>query len=216
MISLKFTSLALTLSVTLAACGGGGDTGSAAQDQPCAPTIQLFGDSTTDDELGSGPQWIERWGPRVSNRAVGGTNSTALRDGTDGLNIPWPGSVNAQYVVISHGLNDGYLPFPRAYTPLPQYIENLRFFADHASGAEVIFQTPLPSFRHDRDMTLYAQAMRDVAAEKGLRVIDVFACFQQQSDWQSMLPDEVHPNEPGKVRMVECAAPVVEALTCKA
>jgi lysophospholipase L1-like esterase len=215
---------ALAIAIALAGCGGGGDDPALeAQAAPathftqagCASTLQLFGDSTMDEEIGAAPHWIAKWGPRIVNRAVGGTNSSALVDGYDGLNAPWPASTTAKYAVINHGLNDGYLPFPRAYTPLPEYIENLRTLAS-APGAEVIFQTPVPATRNDRDMTLYAQAMRDVAAEKGLKVIDVFACFQRQPNWQARIPDGTHPDAEGLRYIVEtCAAPVVEALPCR-
>lgn len=199
----------LIAAVFLASCGGGDP------EPECKPTIQLFGDSTFDAELGASPYWIARWGSRVTNRAVGGTNSRELRAGIDGKNLPWPGSVAADVVVINHGLRDGYTPYEWAYTPLPEYIANLRHFADNANGAKVIFQTPLPSTIPARDMTDYAQAMRDVAEEKGLDVIDVFACFKTLPNYASHLPDGTHPDEAGKVKMTECAAPLVERFSCR-
>lgn len=198
----------------LAACGGG-DPITEEPQAVCQPTIQLFGDSTLDEEIGAAPYWIARFGNRVTNRAVGGTNSTALVNGTDGLNIPWPGSVNAQYAVINHGLRDGYLPFPHAYTPIEQYRANLRTLSV-APGTEVIFQTPNPSTIAARDMTPYAQVMREVAAERGLKVIDVHACFQQQPNWQARVPDGTHPDAQGLQYIVNtCVAPVVQALACR-
>lgn len=206
-------AVAIGVSIILSACGGGGNEPAT----PCAPTIQLFGDSTMAPELGAGPLWIAKWGPRVTNRAVGGTNSTALRTGTDGLNAPWPMSVNADYVVINHGMRDGFIPFPQAFTPLEQYKDNLRFFRDHNGGAEVIFQTPNPStILPERDMAPYAAAMKEVAAEKGNKVIDVYACFQQQPNWEQRIPDKTHPDQQGLQYVVDtCVTPVVEALTCK-
>ncbi len=182
--------------------------------QPKAgPIIQVFGDSTMDSEIGAYPYWAERWGSRIINRAVGGTNSVALRNGTDGLNAAWPGSVNADYVVINHGLRDGYVGFPEAFTPLDDYIDNLEFFADNSNGATVIFQTPNPSTDVGRDMAPYAEAMREVAAEKGCQVIDVFALFQLQPAWHTRIPDGTHPDAAG-LRFVAnmCAAPIIDVL----
>ncbi|WP_159552228.1 SGNH/GDSL hydrolase family protein [Citricoccus sp. K5] len=40
-------------------------------------------------------------------------------------------------------------------------------------------------------------AMRAAAEERGLPVIDVFAAFEEAGDWESLLADEVNPNEDG-------------------
>lgn len=214
--------LVVAMLTTLFGCGGG-DAPPDEQIRPqvrftdpsCSATLQLFGDSTLDSELGASPYWIAKWGSRVSNRAVGGTNSRELIAGTDGLNPPWPQAVSAKYVVVNHGLRDGYVVLPETFTPMDQYIANLRTLAN-AAGAEVIFQTPNPSTKAGRDMAPYAQAMRDVAAERGLRVIDVFACFQHQPNWQSRLPDQTHPDADGLRYIVDtCVAPVIETLTCE-
>lgn len=42
------------------------------------------------------------------------------------------------------------------------------------------------------------EAMRDAAQERDLPVIDVFAAFDKADDWQSLLTDEVHPNDDGQ------------------
>jgi lysophospholipase L1-like esterase len=99
-------------------------------------------------------------------------------------------------------------------TPLTidQYKANLRILAK-APGATAIFQTPNPSTLPGRDMAPYAQAMREVAAEFGLRVIDVFTCFQTQPNWVERIPDGTHPDELGLRYIVNiCAAPVIESL----
>jgi hypothetical protein len=177
------------------------------------PTIQVFGDSTMDSELGAYPYWLARWGARVTNRAVGGTNSVELRNGTDGLNAAWPGSVSADYVVINHGLRDGYVGFPAAFTPLEDYIENLEYFADNPGGATVIFQTPNPSTDLGRDMAPYAEAMRDVAAAKGCALIDVYTQFMLQPNWHARIPDGTHPDAQALRYIVNlCAAPIIDAL----
>lgn len=207
-----YAVVALTCAAALTACGGGGD------DQPQAapishelPRIQLFGDSTMRT---AGVFWQERWGAdKIENRAKDGTGSAKLIAGTDRRNKPWPQSVTAPFYVVNHGMNDGYL-YSRRNDPLTidQYKANLRILA-HAPGATAIFQTPNPSTLDGRDMAPYAQAMREVAAEFGLRLIDVFACFQTQPNWVDRIPDGTHPDEQGLRFIVnQCAAPVIERL----
>ncbi|MEV4902731.1 SGNH/GDSL hydrolase family protein [Citricoccus sp. NPDC055426] len=41
-------------------------------------------------------------------------------------------------------------------------------------------------------------AMRSAAEERELPVIDVFAAFEEAGDWESLLVDEVHPNDDGQ------------------
>ncbi|NUL48332.1 SGNH/GDSL hydrolase family protein [Cellulosimicrobium funkei] len=41
-------------------------------------------------------------------------------------------------------------------------------------------------------------AMRAAAEERGLPVIDVFAAFEEAGDWESLLVDEVHPDDDGQ------------------
>jgi lysophospholipase L1-like esterase len=197
---------AILLSLLLAACGGGGG----GTDSACTPPrIQLFGDSTM---ANAAPLWKEQFGARIESRAVGGSNSTELIAGEDGLNRPWPREVSAPFYVVNHGLNDGNQKPGKGIT-VAQYKANLRVLAS-APGAEAIFQTPNPATSIYREgMGVYAQAMREVAAERGLRVVDVFACFQQQPNWRDRLPDGLHPDAQGYRYIVrECVAPVIEAL----
>lgn len=200
--------LAAFAALLLTACGGGGSaepspTPTAAE----SASIQLFGDSTM---VLAAPAWQARWA-NVTLSAKGGSTSAQLIDGTDGVNAPWPQSVTARYVVINHGLNDGYKHHGRIMLTIDEYKAHLRTLAV-APGATVIFQTPLPSTRVGRDMAPYAQAMREVAAERGLRVIDVYDCFQGLGDWQSHLRDQTHPDAVGVERMAECADSVVSNL----
>lgn len=59
-----------------------------------------------------------------------------------------------------------------------------------------------------RDTTPYAQAMREVASELGLQVIDVHACFMRQANWQARLYDGVHPTPEGLRYIVDvCVVP---------
>lgn len=207
-------------SLFLAACGGGEADTQNVQATPAPPPapaaakfvrIQLFGDSTVDQEAA---YWQSKWPGHVISNAVGGTTSAQLRAGTDGSNLPWPNSVDdtADYVVIGHGANDSTYA---AGSTVEQFKDNLRFFARNAKHAKVIFMTPLPSTTPWRMDVLppYAQAMRDVAKEVGAMLIDRDTCWRVRPDWQSLLYDGTHATPDGRQWSVaNCAAPVIEPL----
>lgn len=205
---MRYTIALAIACALLAACGGGGG----ASDTCTPPTIQLFGDST---QVLAAPYWMERWGPRVTSNAVGGTTSRQLLAGTDGLNKPWPQSVTSDVVVIKHGTNDATLYYVR--TPIEQYKDNLRAFARNTS-AFVVFETPDPATTAERSVSVppYAQAMREVAAELHAPLIDTDACWRKHEGWQGFLYDGTHATAEGSQYTVNvCAAPVVEALSCR-
>lgn len=184
------------LAATLAGCGGG---------ELCEPVrIQLFGDSTQAGfdggtrTMASVPPGValqaaldERFGAGavvVEVRAVSGTNSVQLVDGSDGLNRPWPGSVDADIVIINHGINDSYYG-----TPMVLYAANLRAFTQ--TRAVVLLETPSPV--HGRDFTSdkQAEAVRRIAAAYGVQLVDTAAYVQDLPGWRDLIPDGVHPNE---------------------
>lgn len=208
---------ALVLAATLVACGGGGgDSGTGAGvDSPrgalqtaeisgCRTVrVQLFGDSTQygqDGRTGTRASTTPgsalqaamdaRFGAgrvAVETRAVGGSTSTRLRDGTDGLNQAWPGSVDADIVVVNHGINDALQGLP-----LETYADNLRALGT-APAARVLFETPNPVHDVPASTTAYAQRMRDVAAERALPLIDTEAFVLAQANWRALVPDGLHP-----------------------
>ena len=190
--------------VLLVACGGGGSSVPIEQ-----RTLQTFGDST---QWLAEPLLAQRLGAgRLIRSAVRSTRSGDLADGISderaaelevdaGVPVPaaarppWPRQVAGDVVIINHGINDAR---PWAPVSIADYKANLRKLAT-AAGAIVVFETPNPSTYPGRDTAPYAQAMREVAAEAGLQVIDVHAAFVAQPLWQSMLEaDGVHPNANG-------------------
>lgn len=215
----------LALAITVSNCGGG----SAA---PCTPVaqvhIQLFGDSTMFGQqpftLGLSPAnplatlqlaMNTRFGAGkvvVVQRAVNGSDSLKLINGTDGLNTPWPGPVAADIVLVNHGINDASHGIP-----LATYRTHFEQFA--LAPARVIFQTPVPSHGRAFDVAPYAEAQRTVARTLGLPVADVYAWFVAQPDWQRLVPDGVHPSDEGYAAMVAGAmvpavTPAVAGLLC--
>jgi lysophospholipase L1-like esterase len=221
--------IAVILVSTLAACGGGG--GSSAGNSPstapvlkqCAAIrIQLFGDSTqwgldgatkvraaVYPELALQQAMNNRFGIGkviVSTRAVEATTSQMLVDGTDRLNKPWPQSVDADIVVMNHGTNDDLLN-----TGVEQYKANLRALAK--APAIIVFETHLPVFHRENG---YAVAMREVAAQLGVPLIDSKKYAESLPNWEQYQPDYVHPTSDGYSLIARNAKfPVLEPIVAK-
>lgn len=173
-------ALIAAAALALTACGGGGDSGAT-----CASVhVQMFGDSIAksyavqlqilaDQERGAGAVVVE-------SRAVSGTSSQMLIDGTDRLNDAWPAGVGADVVFVGHGAND----WARG-TPIAQYVTNLRTFA--ANGARVI--VPIPRVRYVVETGVYSDAARTLPD-----VIDADALVRSVPNWQAYMPDGTHPD----------------------
>jgi hypothetical protein len=146
----------------------------------------------------------------VTSRAVPGTWSQQLRDGTDGMNAPWPQSVAADIIVINHGINDMQ---HRDTEPMSAYRANLEFFATHTNGAQLVFETPnkVVSYSVVGGTADWADTMREVALEFRVPVADT----QAVSDL-TMLGDWAHPTDAGYVEIVSRSlAPTVEPMVAK-
>jgi len=133
-------------------------------------------------------------------------------------------------VIIQLGINDAAVdvwrnpPAPGPRVALERYRENLTYFVTtlQAQGAQVILMTPNPLRWADKTRKLYGQppydpqspdgfsvtmppyveAVRQVAAERGVKLIDVWAAYHDYDgiEGQSMdglLLDGMHPNEAG-------------------
>jgi lysophospholipase L1-like esterase len=179
--------------------------------------VQLFGDST---QLGwdgvtrrmakATPDVLlqrildARLGPGVAvvaNRSVSGTTAVQLAEGTDGLNLPWPQSVDADIVVVNHGIND-----MRVGNSLAAYRAALETLAK--TDAVVIFETPNRTTWPRVDA--FVPVMREVAAAHGVPVADVYAYSQgfQMLDW-------AHPTAEQYANIVaDVLAPVVVSQVC--
>jgi lysophospholipase L1-like esterase len=179
------------------------NTGALAACEPQYPVrIQLFGDSImegvqsfTRGEIPTQPpaallraHFDRLYGNGVvvvSTRAVAGSTASDLADGSDDLNAPWPRSVDANIVVVNHGVNDS-----ARRVDLGIYRAAIRKLS--VAPARVIFQTPTMTLSHD--VAPYAQVMRDVAAEAGVAVADAFAYTAGRRDLSALIPDATHPS----------------------
>jgi hypothetical protein len=144
----KLPHLATLALAALAGCGGGGGDAPAAPPTPptsapptstCKATVrvQMYGDSTQVAALPLGlPAGRARHALRRGQgrllilQAVSGTNSQQLIAGTDGLNTPWPGTVDADIAFVNHAINDeGY-----HHDDLPTFAHDMAVFAQTTKG----------------------------------------------------------------------------------
>ncbi|AID29261.1 hypothetical protein MCHK_1436 [Mesorhizobium huakuii 7653R] len=144
----------------------------------------------------------------VTNRAVSGTLSTQMLDGTDGSGSTFAAKMavsSAQVVYCNHGINDCQNGTP---TPPLTYRSNLLQFVNicRANGKIPILQTPNPIFAvptlgtADKANRLknYVQIMKDVAAETGTVLVDINTVVYsliRSGDYRvlDVVPDGVHP-----------------------
>jgi lysophospholipase L1-like esterase len=236
---MKAWPVAMSLAL-LSACGGGGGGSETAPPldalpmlsaTTCASTgavvkVQLFGDSTQkgyglDTVGGKTPAaWLQAdmdalfgdGAVTVESRAAAGTRLSQLLAGTDGQNLPWPGSVAADIVVVNHGINDA-----KYGTSLVDYRSMLEQLV-RTSPAPVLLETsnPLAAI----DMAPYAQQMREVATQRSTTLADVYAyVFALPLNGLPYLVDGVHPSEDlyGYIvrhALVPALMPLVKAKRC--
>ena len=217
---------AVLLLAALTACGGGGGGSASPVSAPAVPQIaaciavqsvriQLFGDSTGDGALSELQANMDvKFGAgavQITSRARPGTTGWQLLSGTDGLNQPWPYSVNADIVVMNHGIND------------QQHSETKDAYAYilgklSVAPAIVMFETMLPVKGVADD---FAETMRQVAKQKGIDLIDASAYARSVTDWyDKYIIDNVHPNPGGYAAIVDtvmfqAVMPVVAKLKCQ-
>jgi lysophospholipase L1-like esterase len=200
----------ILLALLLAGCGGG--------EASTQCRVQLFGDSTMAGyEGGFTPARLATHTPAivlqaavdarfgagrvaVSSRAVSGATARQLVEGADGLNQPWPLPVDAEIVVVNHGIND-----MQAHETQGEYLGWLTKLAGNTAGATLVFETP--NKVKSWDVGPYADTMRQFASRRGLGVADTYAISNT-----SMLGDWAHPTDAGYVAIVgQSLAPAVIA-----
>jgi len=196
---------------------------STAWSAPAKPVrIQLFGDSTqwgydgkTDQAVAEPPVAVlqaamdarfGRGAVLVTERAVPGTTSAQLLNGTDGRNRPWPREVDADIDVVNHALNDS-----NEHVPLATYERQL------AALHPTVFETP-NAITIGWPAPPYVAAMRKVAAAQHAPIADVDAWMRAQPNWRSLLSDDgLHPTQEGYRQIVlKVLMPTLEPLVAKA
>ena len=138
-------------------------------------------------------KFLPQYNLEITTRSVGGSTSGALLQGTDGVNGVWPDDIQANIVVINHGLNDA-----RLNVSLEDYRNNLIALRQNLpSGKIVVWQTPTASLLVNTSP--YASTMANVAAEFNDIVSDAHAI----PGWTNRLPDGVHPRQMGYAELVD-------------
>jgi len=192
--------------------------------------IVTFGDSTTAVRAGTQvytvllQEALEK-SHRLVNSGIGGstTEHGRKRFETDVL------AHSPEVVVIQFGINDSFHdnhinpPRDKPRVPLARYVENLSYFIDELSKKKcrVILMTPNsmrwtenlkkvhgkhpynPDDAGGLNATIkpYVEAVRKLAAEKKVDLIDVYAEYEKhakaQGSTNDLLPDGMHPNDKG-------------------
>ncbi|MBQ1206068.1 MAG: hypothetical protein IIX67_02575 [Clostridia bacterium] len=173
--------------------------------------VVAFGDSITAADKWQ--KYIEKeYGIDIINAGIGGdtTNTAKVRFQSAVLNR------QPDIVFISLGTNDCSLDMPRC-VPLDTYKANMAYFIDECQriGARVVVNIPTPVVdeqyltRHKSEpfepyggpngiVTVYADAAREVAKEKGVAFADLNTYFNSlDGGYEKYFPDGVHPNDTG-------------------
>lgn len=132
----------------------------------------------------------------VRNEGVGSTSTSDLLAG-DGVHAPWATYVNtssAKVFIVNHGINDNY----GGTTTPQQYKDNLITIVNLARGAgkQIILETPNPI--NSYPMGAYYDAMRAVATELNVPLIDqhqYLMTYLNGQPIQDICPDGTHPSQ---------------------
>ena len=235
------TSLA-TLSLVLAACGGGGgETPQPAPQQP-APVvvktyiIDYYGDSTIwglnvdgshTQYKGNPPAVLQTELTRrcgfqvtVNNLAVPGTYASQLLYGTaEYQNTPFPARMTASKAQLvipgGFGLNDsvGYADVPSFKFQVSELVRIAR-----EAGKTVVLETSNPTgtgygFALSKNIDLYVNAMKQVGTEAGVLVVDQYTPFFPATP--TTFPDGIHPTETVSIQKAMRMADALQPLVCK-
>jgi lysophospholipase L1-like esterase len=134
----------------------------------------------------------------VRNHGVSGSTACQLLEGADGRHPPWPQQMQAspaRFVILNYGINDQWRHDIATYRGCLRELVRVA----RAHGKDVVFETPNPT----RDsgpggLDIYVQAMRDVAQEIGVPVIDQYAYLSRLLQGRSpltLVPDGLHPSQ---------------------
>lgn len=169
---------------------------------PDLPTPRCGVCSKADPIIGRVPQppgklinfFLPQYKIVVTTRSSGNSTSGQLLHGSDGVNGPWPDSIDADIVIINHGLNDA-----KNGIPVSEYKQNLIALREGLRPNQImIWQTP--TINYYWDTTLYAEAMKEVAFAYDDIVADT---HKIKPNWLEEIPDGVHPRQLGYVELVD-------------
>lgn len=129
----------------------------------------------------------------TNNRAKSYSTSGNLLNGTDGINGVWPDNVQANIVIINHGLNDA-----KANVGIQDYKNNLIALRQGLANDQIlVWQTPAETLTVNT--APYANAMIEVANQFN----DIVADTRKIRNWTNELPDGEFPRQIGYSRLVD-------------
>ncbi len=131
----------------------------------------------------------------VRNEGVNSSDACQLLNGRDGRHPAWDTQMaasNADVVILNHAIND------QGRLSIAEYQSCLTALATTAKshGKKVIFETPNPIF--SSSLSVYANAMKTVAAQQGAPVIDQYnylLAYLNGKSAYTICPDGLHPTE---------------------
>lgn len=136
----------------------------------------------------------------VRNMGVSGSTACQLLRGEDQVHPDWATQLkdsNPKFVIINHAINDQSSNKGESLTEYTGCLTNLVTIAKQ-QGRIVIFETPNPTDQSGLGLENYAQAMKNVAAAQGLKVIDQYQYLWNKlngADVRTMMPDGTHPSD---------------------
>jgi lysophospholipase L1-like esterase len=134
----------------------------------------------------------------VRNEGVNGSTACDLLRGTDGRHPPWERQMaasGARYVFLNFAINDQWK------YDLATYRSCLRGLVRGArdAGKTVMFETPNPTRDSGNGgLDVYVDAMRELAAEEGVPLIDQYRYLNEYLAGRSpyaICPDGLHPTD---------------------
>lgn len=203
------------------------------------PRIYLFGDSLTQrshsDEGCWGSLVAEAFERRcdVVVRGFSGYNTRMCKYVLPRIFGPEDAASVAAFVIFL-GANDCSEPTDHGAqnVPLKEFTSNLEEMLQHlkVSGvpmSKVILMTPPPycdekwvawckktgrdlARRNLETVSRYVDAVSKVGEEQHVKVINVFAAFKQEQNWQRLLLDGLHLSKPGSQKLARCLMPLLE------
>jgi PelA/Pel-15E family pectate lyase len=146
--------------------------------------VVLVGDSTVQDESGWGPGFTASFGApvEITNAARGGRSSKSFLGENRWVPVL---AAKPNYILIQFGHNDGPGKGPERETdPKTTFRANMGRYVDEAraAGATPVLVTPIVRRNFDANgklrpdnLAAYAEAVRELATEKHVALIDLYA-----------------------------------------
>jgi hypothetical protein len=151
----------------------------------------------------------------VRNEGVSGTSAYQLLTGTDGVHPTWEIQMTkskATYVIMNYAINDQWKYDIASYK---SYLTSLARIAKK-HGKQLVLETPQPTRDSYPDsLDLYVQAMKDVASQEQVPVIDQYQYLKEYLNGASVYticPDGIHPTDEIYIKKGQYAASVFVTL----